>query len=271
MAQQQIKGDTGTVDGSGSFTTYTVPSSSLITPNSISVNADGSGASGNFLPCLTFRTITGAIIARCPAPGVAAGASSEVSWFSGRSVSGGTTGVVSETCYLSGVHSAPVSVASGGTGVRVPWLHFQTTDSSIFGTDTSPVASPPYNNQPGDQYLYFTADGAYFVTGVIGMAGGAYSQIGEIQNDGGQWVLDQTSDRPRLGEGLTTNVFTDPGGGTDVLTPFSSRMFYVDSTSPVGILSLGVFQGSGSNKSLNFASLGIFYLGGATADLGSVY
>lgn len=81
MAQQQIKGDTGTVDGDGSLTTYTVPGTSVITPYSVSVTADGSGASGDFLPCLTFRTITGAIIARCPAPGVVAGDSAEVSWF----------------------------------------------------------------------------------------------------------------------------------------------------------------------------------------------
>lgn len=81
MAQEQIKGDTGDLGSDGSLTTYTVPGSAIVTPYSVSVTFDGSGAAGNFLPCLTFKTITGAVIARCPAPGVAAGGTAEVSWF----------------------------------------------------------------------------------------------------------------------------------------------------------------------------------------------
>lgn len=81
MAQEQIKGDTGDLGSDGSLTTYTVPGSAIVTPYSVSASFDGTGASGPFLPCLTFKTITGAVIARCPAPGVAQGGTAEVSWF----------------------------------------------------------------------------------------------------------------------------------------------------------------------------------------------
>lgn len=87
MAQQQITGENGALGGSGSLTIYTVPGSATVVPNSASVTFDGSGASGSFLPCITFKTQTGAIIARCPAPGVAQGDTTEVSWFP--SVGGG--------------------------------------------------------------------------------------------------------------------------------------------------------------------------------------
>lgn len=81
MGQQQIKGDTGPLGSGGELVTYVVPGSALVTPYSVSAVFDGSGASGSFIPCLTFKTITGAIIARCPAPEVAAGDGAEVSWF----------------------------------------------------------------------------------------------------------------------------------------------------------------------------------------------
>ena len=81
MAQEQIKGDTGDLGSDGSLTTYVVPGSAVVTPYSVSVTFDGTGAGGAFLPCLTFKTITGAVIARCPAPALAAGGSAEVSWF----------------------------------------------------------------------------------------------------------------------------------------------------------------------------------------------
>lgn len=81
MAQEQIKGDTGDLGSGGSLETYEVPGSAVITPYAVSVVFDGTSASGSFLPCLTFKTITGAVIARCPAPELAAGGSAEVSWF----------------------------------------------------------------------------------------------------------------------------------------------------------------------------------------------
>lgn len=81
MSQQQIKGATGALGSGGSLDVYDVPGSVLVTPYAVSATFDGSGAGGSFLPCLTFKTQTGAIIARCPAPEVASGDTAEVSWF----------------------------------------------------------------------------------------------------------------------------------------------------------------------------------------------
>jgi len=81
VAQQQIKGLTGNLGTSGSLEVYEVPGAATVEPFTASAVFDGTGASGPFLPCLTFKTITGAIIARCPAPEVAAGDTAEVSWF----------------------------------------------------------------------------------------------------------------------------------------------------------------------------------------------
>lgn len=83
MAQQQIKGQSGDLGGAGSLDVYEVPGSATIEPLAVSAVFDGTGAAGSFIPCLTFKTITGAIIARCPAPEVAAGDTAEVSWFPG--------------------------------------------------------------------------------------------------------------------------------------------------------------------------------------------
>lgn len=83
MAQQQIKGQSGDLGVSGSLDVYEVPGSATVEPLAASAVFDGTGAAGSFIPCLTFKTITGAIIARCPAPEVAAGDTAEVSWFPG--------------------------------------------------------------------------------------------------------------------------------------------------------------------------------------------
>ena len=81
MTQQQIKGDYGDLGADGELDVYKVPGSVVVTPFAVSVQIDGTNAAGSFLPCLTFKTQTGAIIARCPAPEVASGDTAEVSWF----------------------------------------------------------------------------------------------------------------------------------------------------------------------------------------------
>jgi len=81
VAQQQIQGTTGSLGAGGALAVYNVPGSAIVTPYSASATFDGTGAGGAFLPCLTFKTQTGAVIARCPAPEVASGDVAEVSWF----------------------------------------------------------------------------------------------------------------------------------------------------------------------------------------------
>lgn len=97
MPQEQITGDTGPLGAGGQLQVYKVPGSALVSPNSVSAVLDGTGAAGPFIPCLTFRSITGAVIARCPAPEVAAGDTAEVSWFPSVGSSASGTGIRYDT------------------------------------------------------------------------------------------------------------------------------------------------------------------------------
>jgi hypothetical protein len=56
----------------------------VITPSAAFATFNGTGASGSFLPCITYYTQDGLVFARAfPATAVAAGASADVSWFPG--------------------------------------------------------------------------------------------------------------------------------------------------------------------------------------------
>lgn len=164
--------------------------------------------------------------------------------------------------YLWGVNGTPVSIASGATGTRVPWGHFQTTNAELFGTDTAANVSPgPYHNAAGDTYLYFNAPGAYLAVGGAQWESGAFEQAMVIDNVGAQYVLDvggsAVSSPEPVGEEIATNVASILG----IFSLFAHRMFYVDSTATPGILAMNVAQTSGSPKNLVNATLGIFYLG----------
>lgn len=69
----------------------------VLEPQAAFAHFDGSGAAGEFLPCVTYYTQDGLVFARAfPADAVAAGASADVSWFPGLSAAPGvvpTTGI----------------------------------------------------------------------------------------------------------------------------------------------------------------------------------
>ncbi len=152
MAQQQIKGATGTLGSGGALDTYVVPGAVIITPYAVSTIFDGSGASGSFLPCLTFKTQTGAVIARCPAPEVASGDTAEVSWFP---------------------HVAQAAATPVGSGIQFDtepqdgdWLFVETTgsnpdlaQSSIQFTNTGNDGIQLVDKGAGGVSLGATADG----------------------------------------------------------------------------------------------------------------
>jgi hypothetical protein len=140
VTQQQIKGQTGTVDSNGFLDTYDVPGAVLMTPYAVSVSVDGTGASGNFLPCLTFKTQTGAIIARCPAPEVANGDAAEVSWFphvaqstSAPPVSSGLGTMIATTNFGTDL------IVPAGTTRTLKWDEIVFDTSGTFGTAADPT------------------------------------------------------------------------------------------------------------------------------------
>lgn len=80
---------------------FLIPGNGQIQPKAVNAVFDGSGAASAFLPTLEIVSDAGVVVARCPAPSVAAGGSAEVSWFP--RVGGGGS-------------------SSGGSGTSVPLL-----------------------------------------------------------------------------------------------------------------------------------------------------
>jgi len=72
---------------------YEVPNSQEIVPKCVNAIVDGSAAASSFVPVVEIISDGGIVVARCPAPTVAAGGSANVSWFPGGSVLGGGGGL----------------------------------------------------------------------------------------------------------------------------------------------------------------------------------
>jgi hypothetical protein len=144
VAQQQIQGDTGTVDANGELVTYKVPGSVVATPYSVSASVDGTGASGAFLPCLSFYTIAGKLISRAPAPEVASGDTAEVSWFP---------------------HVAAAAAAAGAS----TWVFAYNS-----GTTLNTIASGTTVDLTGDSGGFYTNSSADFAQGNYSSGGNHY-------------------------------------------------------------------------------------------------
>jgi hypothetical protein len=246
-------------------TAYGVPNAQEIAPKMVRAVFDGTGASGSFLPVLQIVNDAGIIVGESALPTVAAGGSVDATWFPG-AIANVNNG---EACYLWGVAATQPAITSGGSGTFVHWNHFQTTNSTIFGTDTSGAASPPYNNASGDSYLYFNKNGYYMASMTAEMTSGAYAQFAALTAQGSQWDLNTSANTATPSEDISTNA--SPTGFVSELAPFSAWMFYVDSTAYPGITRVQLYQTSGSNKTLIEFNLGMFYLGGTTSDLAQVY
>ena len=128
-----------TVDGD----TYTVPTTDTVEPLAASVTYDGSGAGGNFVPCLSFFSQSGQLLSRTfPSATVTAGDTVEVSFIP---------------------FVPPASGGEGGGGIQFDventgdWLH-------VTATDPAP---------PTGESIEFTAAGAILLqaVGLVEMIG----------------------------------------------------------------------------------------------------
>jgi hypothetical protein len=252
---------------------YTLSGTQELALKTVRALIDGTGAGAAFLPTLQLLDPNGHVMWEgATSSTVAAGGSADVSWFPGLGGNSGgssTSPPIGETAYLWGVFPGMAAVPSGGGGAFMRWNHFQTTNTSVFGTDTSGAASPPFHNAAGDSYLYFQADGFYQAAMSVEFPAGAYAQFGQITTEGSQWDLDSPPSGSNPAEDLATNV--SPTGFSVSLQQFSSHMFYVDSSANPGITRVQLFQTSGVSKSIIAFNLGIFYLGGNTGLLTQIY
>jgi hypothetical protein len=249
-----------------------IPQSSEWIVKAVYASFDGTGAAGDFKPLVRVKSDAGLIVAESAQDTtVAAAGSADCSWFP-RVAPAATSSVTvndAEAAYVWRVYGGSVTVHSGSGGTAVPFSHFQTTDPTIFGTDTSNVATPPYNNAAGDTYLYFNKSGAYVVAAQVQWQTGAYAQEVGLDNTGNQYVLGAVAGVGFLTEKIATN--TDAFGDAGGVQPWTSQMYYVDSSDTPGAIRVLVDQTSGSDKTVGYLQLGIFYLGGTTADLTQVY
>ena len=113
---------------------YTVPGGQAIQPLAVNATIDGSGAGGAFEPTLEIVSDSGHIVARCPAPQVAAGGSAEVSWFPG--VKPQAVASVSEWVSIErhGLSLSLLPYPDPSYSQAFDWTggHWRTTDSAVF-------------------------------------------------------------------------------------------------------------------------------------------
>jgi hypothetical protein len=231
---------------------------------------DGSGAATPYVPLLRLISDAGSTAFEIPADNtIAAGASADVTWFPG--VAGGTSQSATApgaTAYLWGVFS-PQTIPNNSS-TRVRWDHFQTNDTTIFGTETSAGSGPPFHNTAGDSVLGFTGFGSYYCSGRVEYAAFAHPQRALLLNEGSQWVLDDLGGNNTNPEDtFATN--TDAFGVAGQLTPFPRALYYLDSTTTPGAVSLVCTQTSGSAQALIDVALGVVYGDGGSGDLTQVY
>lgn len=201
MTQQQIAAQTGALGPDGNLNVYTVPGAVIATPVSASVIFDGSSAAGAFIPCLTFKTQTGAIIARCPASEVAAGDTAEVSWFPsvGRTSSGpAPSGGIIPFAYITGTTNKVCN--SGATTLL-------TTKATKFYTN-SPATFSHGTDVSGNVGITITGNGHYWQMYHVTPFG--------VPTAGSFWVLSQLGGG-NIADGDWFNItpLTGPGGSTN--------------------------------------------------------
>lgn len=97
----------------------------VLTPESAFAHFDGTGAGGSFLPALTYYTQDGKIFSRAIGEVVAAGASADVSWFPGLSVSapGASGGGFTASAEQVNQSAVSVSIANSTTTTILPTNH----------------------------------------------------------------------------------------------------------------------------------------------------
>lgn len=252
-------------------TDYTVPGAQELLVKAVRASIDGSGAASSFLPALQLLDPAGHVMwtAVDTSTSIAAGGSADVSWFPGVKKGGsGSSVVTGATAYLWGVFGAQ-TIPSGGAGANIQYNHFQTNDTSIFGTSNNAVDTPPFNNTAGDSFVYGIGLGSYVAAGSVILASGVYAQSASIFNQGSQFQLDATNPAFEPNENEATN--TDAFGTAGNQSPFSHRLFYVDVTAPAMVSRLIVTQTSGAAKAVIDFNLGFIYGDGGRGTLTQIY
>ena len=118
---------------------YVVPGSTAFIPRAASCSFDGTGASGAFLPVMTWLAQNGDVIGRYIAPQVAAGDSAEVSWAPFlRPQAAATSGLTNLSVAFGRVNPSSPPVISAGATDTITWDSVTVVGSGITFASGSP-------------------------------------------------------------------------------------------------------------------------------------
>jgi hypothetical protein len=102
--------------------TYEVPGSAQIVPIAVQALLNGSGASGDFVPTLIFRSQAGHVIARVPTTTtVKAGSSAEVTWAPFLRGAGAAAAAGLDICIAKSFEPYTIAANGGALSTRVLW------------------------------------------------------------------------------------------------------------------------------------------------------
>jgi len=154
----------------------------------------------------------------------------------------------------------------GSAGYTVKWVHFQTTDTSVFATNAANNFSTPYHNTTLDQFLICQQAGAFVVEATIKWLGTPSNVSGEIQLNAPDYLDDQ---QPTAMGNLASTAAPETSVGN--LMTQSIRCFTVVSgDAPQGLYLLANGQ-SVSTYTITSASMVIHWLGAGIGSDTSVY
>ena len=111
---------------------YTVAGTGTVTPLACQAVYDGSGAGGDYVPAVIYRSQDGNVISRAILDStITAGDDAEVSWFPGVKHAAGTSSTAPAAFVVSSVPLG--NIGPGGT--LIPWVDLHTNAASVFSID----------------------------------------------------------------------------------------------------------------------------------------
>jgi hypothetical protein len=169
---------------------YIIPAGAELLLKGVYAKFDGTGAAGSYLPLVRIISDAGStVIEAVSDTTIAAGASADASWFPhlGGGSGSGTGATPAASAYL---WTQTPHTFTGTSGFSATWAHFQTTDTSVFGTLPFNSFAPPPTNQPGDVNLLLLKDGLYAVSASAVWASGTANFYGQVQVPHADYLTD---------------------------------------------------------------------------------
>jgi hypothetical protein len=153
----------------------------------------------------------------------------------------------------------------GGGGSSVKWKHFQTTDTTTFGTNQFISYGEPPHNTTGDELLLLMQDGAYVAEATVVWNTGTINMSAEIQVESADYL----DDGHPTTMGDISSLIASANDGP--LMTQSVKHFTITKGDAPGGISLLVNGAATATYSILSASLICHWLGGGIGASTTVY